>query len=239
MCSLTGSFPLSSPTDNGYYDAMTPPCGDPHHPTPTKTDTNTGDTKLSKPNPPASPADGPGPWKKSTLLVQYTLTLGAWSMGSRTRVYKFNNCGRSMAYTYEFSKRRRPGFSHYKTTPQQAAESLYELMDEAVKVVPKSLWKRTPVIVKVPAGLGVFGKKYRREILDEVANRLRDMYESNLRSNDDVAITDWKHEGAFARITASYLLHTIGNLTIPPETNGSLRIKPCFQGRRAQARHHV
>ena len=90
------------------------------------------------------------------------------------------------------------------------------MTDEAVKVVPKSLWKRTPVAVKATAGLRPLGEKQSKDILEAVENRLRDKYEFNLRSNDDVAIMDGKDEGAFAWITANYLLHTIGSSAIPP-----------------------
>jgi len=238
-------FPHLAPTNDDYYDVITSPHGDSHHPTPpddvgqgtgqerpppTKPDTNTGDTDLSTSKPPTSPADDPDPLKtvhcttpyKSTLpLVQYALMLDAGSMGSRIHIYKFNNCGPSAAFEYEVFKQRQPGLSYYKSSPQQAAESLDELMDEAVKVVPKSLWKCTPVAVKATAGLRLLGEKQSKDILDAVANRLRDKYEFNLRSNDDVAIMDGKDEGVFAWITANYLLHAIGGSAIP---HGNQRI---------------
>ena len=136
--------------------------------------------------------------------------IDAGSTGSRIHIYKFNNCGPSAAYEYEVFRHREPGLSHYKSSPQQAAESLDELMDEAVRVVPKSLWKCTPVAVRATAGLRLLGEKESKDILDTVANRLREKYEFHLRSNEDVAILDGKDEGVFAWITANYLLHAIG-----------------------------
>ena len=67
------------------------------------------------------------------------------------------------------------------------------------------------------------GEKQSKDILDAVANRLREKYEFHLRSNEDLAILDGKDEGVFAWITANYLLHTIGgsatgNQRIPEKT---------------------
>ena len=136
--------------------------------------------------------------------------LDAGSTGSRIHIYKFNNCGPSAAYEYEVFRHREPGLSYYKSDPQHAAESLDELLDEAVKIVPKDLWKCTPVAVKATAGLRMLGDDLSKQILDAVANRLREKYQFNLRSNEDVSILDGKDEGVFAWITANYLLHAIG-----------------------------
>jgi len=84
-------------------------------------------------------------------------------------------------------------------------------MDEAVKVVPKSLWKCTPVAVKATAGLRLLGEEQSQDILDAVANGLREKYEFRLRLNENTAILDGKDEGVFAWITANYLRHTIGS----------------------------
>lgn len=241
-----------APANDNYYDIITSPHGDSHHPTPPddvnqgtdhehppppKPDANTGDKELSTFKPPTSPADDPDlsktvhcttPYKPSLPLIQYALMLDAGSQGSRIHIYKFNNCGPSPAYEYEVFRHREPGLSYYKSSPQQAAESLDELMDEAVKVVPKDLWKCTPVAVKATAGLRFLGDKQSKDILAAVANRLREKYEFNLRSDDDVTIMDGKDEGVFAWMTANYLLHAIGGSGIP---SGNQRIpekKPTF-----------
>ena len=200
-------LPLAS-VDDDSYEIITSPHGDSHHPTPpdnvgqgtgqdrpppTKPDTNTGDNKLPSSKPPTSPADDPdlsktvhctAPYRPDLPLVQYALMIDAGSTGSRIHIYKFNNCGPSAAYEYEVLKNLQPGLSHYKTSPQQTAEGLDELMDEAVKVVPKSLRKRTHVAVKATAGLKLLGETQSKDILDAVANRLREKYEFHLRSNE-------------------------------------------------------
>ena len=85
------------------------------------------------------------------------MMIDAGTMGSRIHIYNFNNCGPSAAYEYEVFKQLQPGLSYYNSSLQQAAESSDELMDEAVKVAPKDLWKYTPVAVKATAGLRLFG----------------------------------------------------------------------------------
>jgi len=101
------------------------------------------------------------------------------------------------------------GLSSYNGQPLKAAESLDELLDEAVRTVPKSLWKCTPVAVKATAGLRLLGALESGEILQAVRLRLREKYEFNLRSDNDVVILDGSDEGVFAWITANYLLNTI------------------------------
>src|SRR5882672_526217 len=161
---------------------------DPIHDSPTSP---TGDTIT----PPTSPETDPDllktvycktPYKPGVPLVQYALMLDAGSTGSRIHVYKFNNCGASPSYEYEVFKQRQPGLSAYKGQPRKAAESLDELLDEAVRVVPQSLWACTPVAVKATAGLRLLGTVNSSEILEAVRQRLREKYKFHLRSDDDV-----------------------------------------------------
>ena len=86
--------------------------------------------------------------------------------------------------------------------------------------------KCTPVAVRATAGLRLLGEKQSKDILDMIANRLREKCDFHLRSNEDVAIMDGRDEGVFAWITANYLLHTIGG-----SATGNQRIaekKPTF-----------
>jgi guanosine-diphosphatase len=167
---------------------------------------------------PTSPSNDPDllktvhctkPYKSTLPLVQYALMIDAGSTGSRIHIYKFNNCGPSPMYEYEVFKQRQPGLSSYKGQPLKAAESLDELLDEAVRIVPKSLWKCTPVAVKATAGLRLLGALDSDEILQAVRLRIREKYEFNLKSDSDVVIMDGSDEGVFAWITANYLLNTI------------------------------
>jgi len=148
------------------------------------------------------------PAKPSNPLVQYALMIDAGSTGSRIHIYKFNNCGSSPTYEYEVFKMTQPGLSSFQS-PSAAAESLDVLLDEAVKVVPESLRKCTPVAVKATAGLRLLGSSQSKDILDAIERRLRDNYPFPLQDKDGVVIMDGKDEGVYAWITANYLLNTI------------------------------
>ena len=149
------------------------------------------------------------PHSPNSPLVQYALMIDAGSTGSRIHIYKFNNCGASPEYEYEVFKMIKGGLSSYAGKPEEAAQSLDVLLDEAVKVVPKSLQKCTPVAVKATAGLRLLPGSQSADILRAVEKRLRNNYPFQLQSKDGVVIMDGKDEGVYAWITANYLLDTI------------------------------
>ena len=88
-----------------------------------------------------------------------------------------------------------PGLSSYATEPIKAAESLDQLMDEAVRVVPEKLQGCTKVAVKATAGLRLLGKEASDQILGAVKERLRSRYKFTLAGENAVAIMDGKDEG--------------------------------------------
>jgi guanosine-diphosphatase len=147
--------------------------------------------------------------KDAAALVQYALMIDAGSTGSRIHIYKFNGCGPSPTYEYEVFKMRKGGLSDFKTDPEGAAKSLDVLLDEAVKVVPPSLHKCTPVAVKATAGLRLTGAEQSKAILDAVRKRLETVYPFQVYHKDGVVIMDGSEEGVYAWITANYLLNTI------------------------------
>ncbi|PPQ85476.1 hypothetical protein CVT24_008322, partial [Panaeolus cyanescens] len=154
------------------------------------------------------------PHPSKSTLVQWTLMIDAGSTGSRIHIYKFNNCHATPSYEYEVFVKNQLGLSSFKGRPQEAAESLDPLLDEAVKVVPKAMWGCTEVWVKATAGLRLLGESDAGKILDAVEGRLRDVYPFSVRGEkgkEAVQIMDGKDEGVYAWITANYLLGTIGD----------------------------
>lgn len=158
------------------------------------------------------------PHSASKPIVQYALTIDAGSTGSRIHAYKFNNCGPSPALEYETFKQINPGLSAYPHDPSAAAASLDPLMEEAKRVVPKSLWSCTPVEVKATAGLRLLGTELSQAILDEVRNRLETNYKFVVASEGSVEIMEGKDEGVYAWITANYLLNKIGEGSTSEDT---------------------
>lgn len=137
--------------------------------------------------------------------------IDAGSQGSRIHVYKFNNCAPSSALEYEVFEQTRPGLSAYAGDATAAAESLDTLMDVAMKTVPESLRKCTPVAVKATAGLRLLGSETSAAILAAVHSRLKSKYPFPISGGQDgVAIMDGKDEGVYAWITVNYLLGAIG-----------------------------
>jgi guanosine-diphosphatase len=136
--------------------------------------------------------------------------IDAGSTGSRIHVYKFNNCGPSPSYEYEVFNYTQPGLSAYAKAPQEAAASLDVLLDEAIRIVPESLRRCTPVAVKATAGLRALGHQDSDDILQAVEKHLTDDYPFPLPDTDGVIIMDGKDEGVYAWITVNYLMKTIG-----------------------------
>ncbi|CAE6449542.1 unnamed protein product [Rhizoctonia solani] len=143
-------------------------------------------------------------------LVQFALMIDAGSTGSRIHVYKFNNCNPTPSLEYEVFKMNRPGLSSYKADPIAAARSLDELLDVAVKTVPKEYQNCAPVEVKATAGLRLLGHDIAQAILDEVRARLRSKYPFPVSSRASaVEIMEGRDEGVYAWLTANYLLGTL------------------------------
>lgn len=157
------------------------------------------------------------PYKADLPIVQYALMIDAGSTGSRIHIYKFHNCGPSPDYEYEVFKQTKPGLSSYAGRPLEAAQSLDDLLDAALSVVPKGLQSCTPVAVKATAGLRLLGAAESEGILEAVRHRLHEKYPFSLQDKDGVVIMDGTDEGVFAWITANYLLNTIRDDT-PPDT---------------------
>ena len=208
----TQNHDISPPHYDDDLPVKNPPTSPPstQHPTSFETDPDpSGTTYCSSPH------------KPGARLVQYALMIDAGSQGSRIHVYKFNNCAASLQLEYEVFVQKRPGLSKYAGNPEAAAESLDELMDTAVRVVPAQLVKCTPVAVKATAGLRLLGEEEATKILSAVRHRLRTKYAFELPSTsadgleDRVAIMDGKDEGVYAWITANYLLGTIDPSTSP------------------------
>ncbi|QRV92747.1 guanosine-diphosphatase [Ceratobasidium sp. AG-Ba] len=155
----------------------------------------------------------------SKKLVQYALMIDAGSTGSRIHVYKFNNCNPTPALEYEVFKMIRPGLSSYKADPTAAAQSLDQLLDVAVKAVPKELQSCSPVEVKATAGLRLLGHDVAQAILDAVRTRLQTRYPFPVSSRDSaVEIMDGRDEGVYAWLTANYLLGTLSSSTSPSKS---------------------
>ncbi|KXN65580.1 nucleoside phosphatase GDA1/CD39, partial [Conidiobolus coronatus NRRL 28638] len=154
-------------------------------------------------------------------LVQYAIIIDAGSTGSRVHVYKFNNCVDTPEVEDEVFVQNQPGLSFYKDDPKQAAGSLKELLDIAVKSVPKNLHSCTPITVKATAGLRLLKDNKDKLILEAVHQLLDESYPFLVVDNG-VEVMDGKDEGIFAWITVNYLLNKLDRDSNPEETVATL-----------------
>lgn len=152
-----------------------------------------------------------------TPEISYALMIDAGSTGSRIHVYKFSNClpeGAKPGDKHlpelqdEIFLAIQPGLSSFKGKPREAAESLRELMDAAMKGVPESERSCTPIAVKATAGLRLLGAKESQEILDYVESWLKKEWPFHVVDNG-VTIMDGKDEGVYAWITINYVGSTL------------------------------
>ncbi|KAI8084100.1 nucleoside phosphatase GDA1/CD39 [Gilbertella persicaria] len=131
--------------------------------------------------------------------------IDAGSSGSRVHVYRFKKCNGDPELEDEVFHMLEPGLSSYPNNPQAAAESLKELMDIAVKSVPKEKQGCTPIAVKATAGLRLLGQEKSDRILNAVRKYL-ETYPFPIAGEHGVEVMDGKDEGVYAWITVNYLL---------------------------------
>ncbi|GAA5805566.1 hypothetical protein HPULCUR_011085 [Helicostylum pulchrum] len=137
-------------------------------------------------------------------IIQYAIMIDAGSSGSRVHIYKFNHCKQYPELENEVFKMISPGLSSY--APQDAADSLHDLLQLAVESVPKDMHHCTPIAVKATAGLRLLGTDKSRDILNAVRKTIEEQYPFPVNSIEIMEGTD---EGVYAWITVNYLL---GNL---------------------------
>ncbi|RWR75733.1 Nucleoside phosphatase GDA1/CD39 [Cinnamomum micranthum f. kanehirae] len=141
----------------------------------------------------------------------YAVIFDAGSSGSRVHVYCFDEnldlvpIGKEL----ELFKQKKPGLSAYASNPQEAADSLQSLLQDAESVVPSVLHHKTPVRVGATAGLRALEGDTSDRILQAVRDFLED--KSSLKFKSDwVTVLDGSQEGAFQWVTINYLLGKLG-----------------------------
>ncbi|KAL5706562.1 apyrase [Ranunculus cassubicifolius] len=141
----------------------------------------------------------------------YAVIFDAGSSGSRVHVYCFDQnlnllpIGKEL----ELFVQKKPGLSSYASDPQEAAESLRSLLEEAERIVPKDLRGSTPVRVGATAGLRQLKGDASDRILQEVRDFLKEKSAFKSKS-DSVTVLDGTQEGAYQWVTINYLLGNLG-----------------------------
>ncbi|XLT25140.1 hypothetical protein HN873_056432, partial [Arachis hypogaea] len=80
-------------------------------------------------------------------VTSYAVIFDAGSSGSRVHVFHFDQNLNLLhiGNEIEFYKKIKPGLSAYADNPEEAAESLIPLLDEAQDIIPLQLQPKTPL----------------------------------------------------------------------------------------------
>lgn len=152
----------------------------------------------------------------------YGIMFDAGSTGTRIHVYTFVQkiAGQLPVLEGEIFDSVKPGLSAFVDQPKQGAETVQELLEVAKDSIPRSHWKRTPVVLKATAGLRLLPAQKAQALLFEV----KEIFKKSpfLVPDDSVSIMDGSYEGILAWITVNFLtgqLHghsheTVGTLDL-------------------------
>ncbi|KAL3507001.1 hypothetical protein ACH5RR_032383 [Cinchona calisaya] len=141
----------------------------------------------------------------------YAVIFDAGSSGSRVHVFCFDThldlvpIGKDLEL-FEYTK---PGLSAFANDPEDAANSLLDLLSKAEAVIPAELRQKTPVRVGATAGL----RQLEGDASDRILQAVRDFLtnKSTLKSKEDwVTVIDGNQEGAYQWVTINYLLGNLG-----------------------------
>ncbi|XP_051052284.1 nucleoside diphosphate phosphatase ENTPD5 isoform X2 [Phodopus roborovskii] len=147
----------------------------------------------------------------------YGIMFDAGSTGTRIHVYTFvqKTAGQLPFLEGEIFDSVKPGLSAFADQPKQGAETVQALLEVAKDSIPRSHWKRTPVVLKATAGLRLLPEQKAQALLLEVEEILK--LSPFLVPDDSVSIMDGAYEGILAWVTVNFLtgqLHGHGQETM-------------------------
>ncbi|XP_021102235.1 ectonucleoside triphosphate diphosphohydrolase 5 isoform X4 [Heterocephalus glaber] len=175
----------------------------------------------------------------------YGIMFDAGSTGTRIHVYTFVQKiqGQLPVLEGEIFESLKPGLSAFADQPKQGAETVRVLLEVAKDSIPRSHWKRTPVVLKATAGLRLLPEQKAQALLFEYLStgawgccwdaNSREKKEDEhclpcgveeafkkspfLVPDDSVSIMDGSSEGILAWITVNFLtgqLHSHSQETV-------------------------
>ncbi|KAJ3684289.1 hypothetical protein LUZ61_013453 [Rhynchospora tenuis] len=141
----------------------------------------------------------------------YVVIFDGGSTGSRLHVFRFddNIDLLQMNGRLEVYDKIAPGLSSYAENPDEAANSLIPLLNEALDAVPENLQPVTPIKLGATAGLRLVGEGKSRKILKAVRRLFSNS--SLLFKKNWVEIISGTHEGTYFWVAMNYLLGHLGN----------------------------
>ncbi|XP_055684163.1 ectonucleoside triphosphate diphosphohydrolase 5 isoform X2 [Lutzomyia longipalpis] len=137
---------------------------------------------------------------------QYAVILDAGSTGSRVLAYEFHRGyldGR-LVLDNELFKQLKPGLSAFADKPNEGAQQIEKLLQEAKNVIPNAYWGKTPVVLKATAGLRLLDPTKADGLLKAVRGVFRKS--GFLIEENAVEIMEGVDEGIFSWFTVNFLL---------------------------------
>ncbi|TEA38145.1 hypothetical protein DBR06_SOUSAS5810094 [Sousa chinensis] len=150
----------------------------------------------------------------------YGIMFDAGSTGTRIHVYTFVQKlpGQLPILEGEIFDSVNPGLSAFVDQPKQGAETVQELLEVAKDSIPRSHWKRTPVVLRATAGLRLLPEKKAQALLFEV---VKEIFRKSpfLVPDDSVSIMDGSYEDVQSWLSFTGQLHghsqeTVGTLDL-------------------------
>ena len=148
----------------------------------------------------------------------------AGSTGTRIHVFKFliennnnendvNNNGNKQRVILksEDFKSTQPGLSSYAQQPEEAANSIKELLRFANKLVDPATRKNTSLSIIATAGLRLLPDEQSTAILDSIEQLLNSMKRPYKLTDDSIRILDGNSEGIFSWVTINFMLKKLHN----------------------------
>ncbi|XP_061111887.1 ectonucleoside triphosphate diphosphohydrolase 5 [Conger conger] len=135
----------------------------------------------------------------------YGIMFDAGSTGTRIHVYTFiqKDPAELPVLDNEMYHAVKPGLSAYADKPDVGGDTVRQLLKLAKKTVPRSEWKKTPVVLKATAGLRLLPEEKAKALLEEV----KEVFGESpfLVPNNSVSIMNGKNEGVLAWVTVNFL----------------------------------
>ncbi|CAL9135382.1 unnamed protein product [Musa textilis] len=150
---------------------------------------------------------------------KYAIILDGGSTGTRIHVFAYRIGWGSMP-TLDLgltaSMKVSPGLSSYAADPENAGQSLVELLEFAKERVPGELWEDTEVRLMATAGLRLLDEAVVERILESCRKVL---WSSGFQFQHDwAAVISGSDEGIYAWVAANYALGSLGGE--PKKTTG-------------------
>jgi len=145
----------------------------------------------------------------------YTVVVDAGSTGSRVLAFTFHRSlsDHSVKLDQEYYAAIKPGLSSFADEPEKGADTIRNLLNEAKKGIPASVWHSTPLVLKATAGLRLLSPEKADRLLHEV----RKVFDESgfMVTEQSVNIMDGIDEGLFSWFTINFLSN---RLQTPHET---------------------